>query len=475
MNVAAYVRVSTEEQAEKGNSIFEQQERLTAYCRAMGWEPPTFFVDDGFSAKNLKRPAIADLIKRVRKKEFQIVLATKLDRVCRNLLDLLQLVDVLEQYDCSFVSASESFDTSTAAGRMTLNLLGMFAQFERERISERVKDNMISLAKNTDKALTRPCFGYILIDGNFEIDEVEAEHVRFMFDQAEQGRGTRYIAKLLNEKGVKTKRGKLWDSVNVKRLMINETLTGSKVFNRRKNLKGKVQIRDANDWIVKDNSHPAIISKEQFDLVQKIFNSRKPTRTRSESETYLLTGIIYCKYCGGRMKGNTARQKHGTYHNYLCSKYVLGYGCQNHSVNRDRIEQLVIEQIKQLSQFSDVEIENVVGKSRSAQDEIQAIETALSKINKRMQKQIEAYENDLISMHDLKMARERIDQERQHLELTLDELKSKEVNAAQFRKTISSQLDDVSGTDRIKAKKSMPLLIDQIIVEAPNIEIIWRF
>ena len=475
MNIAAYVRVSTDEQADKGNSIFEQQERLSAYCKAMGWDAPTFFVDEGFSAKNLKRPAITDLLKRVQKKEFQIVLATKLDRVCRNLLDLLQLVDVLEQYECSFVSSSEAFDTSTAAGRMTLNLLGMFAQFERERISERVKDNMVSLAKNTDKALSGPCFGYDLVDGNFRINQEEAEHVRFMFDQAEQGRGTRYIAKLLNDKNVKTKRGKQWDSVNVKRLMVNEVLTGSKVFNKRKNTKGKVKFRDESEWILKEDSHEAIISKEQFDTVQAIFKSRTPTRARAESETYLLTGTIYCKFCGGRMKGNTARNKYGTYHKYICSKYVLGYGCKSHTVNRDQVEHLVIAEIEKLATMSKLDLEQIIGKSRSSQDEVSALETTLAKIEKRMQKQIEAFENDLISAHDLKLARERIELERSHTQQSLDDLKNKEVNVDLLKDNITKQLQDITGADRVKAKKSMPLLIEQIIVENQNIEIVWRF
>ncbi|MGO4147935.1 recombinase family protein, partial [Paenarthrobacter sp. YAF11_1] len=143
----------------------------------------------------------------------------KLDRFSRNLLDLLQTIHFLSGHDCSYVSASESFDTSTAVGRMTLQLLGTFAEFERERTSERVKDNMLSLAKNTDKALTKPCYGYNIEDGRYVIDEAEAENVQFMFDLAEQGHGHRMIAKFLNEKGVFTKKGKLWDQINVKRLM----------------------------------------------------------------------------------------------------------------------------------------------------------------------------------------------------------------------------------------------------------------
>jgi site-specific DNA recombinase len=471
MRIAAYVRVSTDEQADKGNSITEQQERLTAYCKAMGWPPPTIFIDDGYSAKNLKRPAVTDLIDRAN--EFDVIVSTKLDRMCRNLLDLLQLIRTLEEKGCRYISASESFDTSTAAGRMTLHLLGMFAEFERERISERVKDNMLSLARNTDKALSLACFGYDIIEGNYAINEAEAEHVRFMFDKAEEGRGTRYIAKLLNDKGVTTKRGKAWDSVNVKRLITNLTLTGVKTFNMRDGSKGKSKIRDKSAWIVKENSHPAIITAERFEAVQTLLNARKPSRANTENETYLLTGIIFCKHCGARMRGSTSRHKNHTYFRYLCSGYSLGYGCKHHAVHRDDIESYVMNAIRRIGQSSDLEIREMLS-TRSNGDEVKEVESQLAKIEKRMQKQIEAYEHDLISAADLKMARERIDKERAKLEEHLQALKSRTVDTQELRNQIEKQLEDISGTDRLKAKKSMALLIDSIIVEAPNVQIVWR-
>jgi site-specific DNA recombinase len=473
MNVAAYVRVSTDEQADKGNSISEQQERLASYCKAMGWPAPTMFIDDGYSAKNLKRPAINELLDLVAKKQYQVVLSTKLDRICRNLLDLLTLINTFESFGCRYVSASESFDTSTAAGRMTLHLLGMFAEFERERISERVKDNMLSLARNTNKALAGPCFGYDIVDGNYAINEAEAEHVRFMFDESEQGRGSRHIAKLLNDKNVLTKRGKQWDSVNVKRLITNPTLMGVKIFNMRDETKGKRKIREKSQWIVKENSHPAIITPERFEAVQTILNARKPSRANSDNETYLLTGLIYCKHCGARMKGSTARLKKHTYYRYLCGSYSLGYGCKYHAVHRDDVEAQLIDAIRRISESSDSDIQEMVS-TRFNGNEVKEIESQLLKIEKRMQKQIEAYEHDLISASDLKLARQRIEKEKEKLLEQLERLKNRTVDSEKIRNEFRQQLDDITGTDRLKAKKSMALLIDSVIVEAPNISIVWR-
>lgn len=478
MRVAAYVRVSTDEQADKGNSIFEQQERLTAYCKAMNWSAPEFYIDEGYSAKNLKRPAIANFLNDITSLRFDVILCTKLDRICRNLVELLQLVELFQNYNCRLVSASESFDTSTAAGRMVLQLLGMFAEFERERISERVRDNMKSIAKNTSRAMGKACFGYDVVDGGYVINETEAEQVRWMFDLAEAGHGHRMIAKLLNERGVLTKAGKPWDQVNVKRLMTNETLKGARIYNKRNTTKGQTKMREKSEWIVTEQNHQAIITPEQFDRVQLIFDGRKRNHARAESETYLLTGVIYCKLCGGRMKGSTARYKgeraHHVYYRYICSRYVGGYGCRHHAVDRDQLEQFVIEQIKSIASATDEQIEIMVGKSKTNEDEIKQTQEQLVKIDKRMQKQIEAFENDLISARDLKLARERIEQERVKLEQYMHDLKSRHVVPDEIRRTTNYYMNQITGDNRQKAKQSISMLIDRVVIDAPNVDIYWR-
>lgn len=479
MRVAAYIRVSTDEQADKGNSLAEQKERLTAYCIAMGWGTPIFFIDDGYSAKDLKRPEIKKLMKRVQNNEFDVVLTSKLDRLCRNLLDLLQVVDLFSSHDCSFVSASEHFDTSTAVGRMTLQLLGTFAEFERERISERVKDNMVSLAKNSDKALAQPCFGYDVIDGKYVINEEEAQHVRFMFDLAEQNHGHRMIAKELNNRGVTTKRGKLWDQINVKRLMNTETISGVMVYNKRLTKNGKTTLRDKSEWIVKEDNHPAIIPIERYQKVQEIFSSRKRARKHADSETYLLTGLVKCKHCGKNMKGQTSRNKNNnkeyTYYRYICSSYVLGYGCKYHAVHRDELESLIISQIKLAADSSARNLKIKVAASTAISDEIKEINLQLSKIDKKMQKQIEAYENDLISAEDLKGARQRVENERTLLFETLEKLKTKNIDTSAVKANAKKLLDDISGIDRVKAKASARLYIDHIeIDDGEVVDVVWK-
>ena len=475
MRVAAYVRVSTDEQADKGNSIFEQQERLTAYCKAMNWNAPEFYIDEGYSAKNLKRPAITKLLNDIKTTQYDVIVSTKLDRVCRNLSELLQIVRMFEDFNCRLVSASESFDTSTAAGRMVLQLLGMFAEFERERISERVRDNMISLAKNTNKALGKACFGYRVENGKLVIDEDEARHVRWMFDTAEQGVGFTTIAKRLNQIGVLTRNGKMWEHTSVKRFMVQETVTGTKVFNQRDFRSGTGKLRDKKEWIVKHDNHPAIISREQYDRVMALFEKRKPARIAAESETYLLSGILYCGFCGGRMKGHTVRQPYKTYHNYNCRNYIDSRSCISHRVDRGEIESFVLTQIEQIANCSLDDIELRFTKNKKTVDDVSNLKQQIERLNVRMQKQIQAFELDLIAPEDLKRAKNRIVNEREQLQERLSQLESQSLPAETIKQVAFASADSFVSGDRAKLKTTLPALIDKIVVRHRTVDIIWMF
>jgi len=477
LRVAAYIRVSTDEQTEKGNSLNEQKERLEAYCRAMGWNSPIFYKDEGFSAGDLKRPAINKLIDAVKKDNYDILLTTKLDRLSRNLLDLLQTILLLTEYKCAYVSATESFDTSTAAGRMVLQLLGVFAEFERGRISERVKDNMNSLARNTNKALSGPCFGYDIVEGMYKINEKEAEQIKYMFELADKGVGSRSIAKALNERDVLTKRGKMWDSTNVLRLLKNETVAGIRVFNKRKKVNNKIEIRPKEEWIINENNHEAIIDPDFFRDVQCILDARGHNKKHAESETYLLTGVLKCGQCGRGMKGSTARVTRGEkkylYHRYICSSYVLNYGCKHHFAHRDEIENEVIQMIKKVAMTSVAELEIKVA-TKSMKEEIQETETIIKRLSQQMQRQIEAHSKGLIEDEDLKLANERIKEERKLHRAKLEMLKENNGSVEFVKENVKKLLGDITNFDRKKAKLGIFKLIESLELKDKNIDVVWR-
>lgn len=117
----------------------------------------------------------------LRAKKVEIVVTTKIDRLTRRLIDLLSFIDEIDKYDCHFKSSTESFDTSTPVGQMVLQLLRVFAEFERERNAERVKDNMVHMAKFMDqrkgKSISRACYGYDIVDKMYVVNPQEAEVV----------------------------------------------------------------------------------------------------------------------------------------------------------------------------------------------------------------------------------------------------------------------------------------------------------
>lgn len=477
MRVAAYIRVSTDEQVERGNSLKEQRERLDAYCRAMGWPKPKVYSDDGYSAGTTKRPFLEKLFKDIGNGDIDILLTTKLDRLTRSLLDLLQLIKFMDKYKCSYVSATENFDTTTAAGRMVLQLLGVFAEFERGRTSERVQDNMNSLAKNTDLALSRPCFGYDVVNRRYEINQIEEELVKLMFDLAENGHGTRLIAKELNTKNVLTKQGKLWDSTNVRRILTNETISGTRITNKRKKVDGKTVMRPKEEWIIKKDNHPAIIDFDRFERIQGILDSRKRNKRHTESETYLLTGILKCGHCGKNMKGSTARIQRGdksyTYHRYICASYTLNYSCKHHFAHRDELESEIIKMIKQVAKTSSAELKiNISSKSKT--DDLKEMELLLERLTNQMQRQIEAHSKGLIEDEDLKISTDRVKEERRLLRAKIEMLKSVSVDTSSVKKNAQDFLDDITSLDRLKVKAGIAKLIDSMILIDEDIKTFWR-
>jgi len=143
MKIAIYIRVSTEDQAKEGYSLVVQREYLEDFAKRDGYDVFKVYCDDGMSAYSTRRPALQQLLTDAKAKRFELVLVHKIDRFSRNLKDLLMLVDELSSYGVAFKSATEPFDTSTSAGKLMFQQLGSFAEFERNRIAERVFPGMI--------------------------------------------------------------------------------------------------------------------------------------------------------------------------------------------------------------------------------------------------------------------------------------------------------------------------------------------
>jgi len=231
METGIYVRVSTEEQAQEGFSIRAQEQKLKEFAKIKDWSIYKIYMDEGISGKNLvERPAMQELIADINKGFVKNVLVFKIDRLTRSTADLIYLIDLFNQQDCSFNSLTESIDTQTASGRMFLKIIGIFAEFERENIIERVKVGIerkvregYAIGGNTSYGYDRPKNQKIQT-----VNEQEAGIVREIFDMyVNQGVSIHDIVRRLNIRKIPTKKDTTWGSTNIRRLLANSNYIGN--------------------------------------------------------------------------------------------------------------------------------------------------------------------------------------------------------------------------------------------------------
>ncbi len=328
--IAIYIRRSTDEDNQP-YSLEAQETKLRAFVESQpgDWQIVKVYSDDA-SGATTDREALQKMLRAARAGLFDTVLVYRVDRFSRRLRDLVSLLDDLADAGVAFRSATEPFDTSTPVGRMLVQMLGVFAEFEREVIIDRVISGM---ERKATKGLWNggPVpIGYLkdAKTDNVVIVEAEAAVVRLIFDLYTKDRlGTRAIANVLNDRGIRTKRGKAWSSQSVEIIITNRLYIGEKTF------------RD----IVVTDAHPAIITNAQFTYAQHILTRRSQEigQRAANASTYTLTGKIPCPQCGSTYIGTVAHGRNNAYRYYTCwsrNRYGAKQGCTLHRFNADHLE-----------------------------------------------------------------------------------------------------------------------------------------
>lgn len=341
MRCAIYRRVSTNDQVQEGFSLEAQKMRLTAYVQSQGWNLIEDYVDEGFSAKNIERPAMQRLMKDIEKQKFDVILVYRLDRFVRSVSDLHSLLQLMDKHDVKFKSATEVFETTSASGRLFITIIATLAQWERETIAERVFENMLKRSEQGKRNGAPAPFGYDLVDGNLVINEQEAKWVRFMFDKYHT-HGSQNIAKQLNNMGVKTKRGEVWSDFAVRYVLRNPINCGYIRWNYRSNAKGKFTGEEVVKPIDQENFNP-IIEKNLFDEIQKIYKSRSNMAFKSNNH-YPFSGIAVCSCCGKTFSGCQRKRKSGSmYRFYKCQgRFKFGI-CNVQAISEEAIEKAFLD------------------------------------------------------------------------------------------------------------------------------------
>jgi site-specific DNA recombinase len=304
--VAIYLRRSTDDEHQPF-SIHAQETALTSYVKSQpGWTLTATYSDDA-SGATTGRPDLQRALRAAQAGRFDVLLVYRVDRFSRRLSDLLDLLADLDDAGVAFASATEPFDTSTSIGRMLVQLLGVFAEFERETIIDRVTSGMNTKAAKGKWAGGKRPYGYQLDPDAHKLvpNETEALYLRDIFTCYTRDRiGTRAIAARLNTRGISSGTGKPWSGHQIARILVNPAYAGDIA-------RGTVYVPDA---------HPPLIDRNTFARAGDIAAARAaPHLQRSASPSdYQLTSLMTCPGCGCKYVGTAAHGRSGTYRYYTC-------------------------------------------------------------------------------------------------------------------------------------------------------------
>lgn len=271
MQTAIYCRVSTEEQAKEGFSIHAQRDKLTKYAEANDWYVVDYYIDDGISGKNLvDRKEVLRLLEDVKSGKVKNVLIYKLDRLTRSVKDLIYLIEIFNKYDCTFNSQTEKIDTSNAVGRMFVKIIGIFAEFERENLAERITLGYEQKTREGNYTNCNGVFGYdyIVGEGRLEVNREEASYVEKIFEWYLEGNSMLEISRRLEKLGVPTKRGGLWRQSTIHSILTNPLYIG----------KVRYSVGKKNCFEVESKNIEPIIDNELFFKVGKLLDRKREKR-----------------------------------------------------------------------------------------------------------------------------------------------------------------------------------------------------
>ncbi|MCB2292014.1 recombinase family protein [Clostridium algoriphilum] len=371
----------------KGESIINQIELCKREGSHLNIEKFIIYEDEGFSGKNIKRPQFQKMLSDAKQKKFDVLICYRLDRISRNISDFTSLINELDSLHISFISVNEQFDTSTPMGRAMMYIASVFAQLERETIGERVRDNMLELAKNGRWLGGQTPLGYEskklpYLDAQFKektmytLSQVkdELDVVKLIYNKYLQYKSISQVFIFIFSKNIKTKNGVDFNKKRIQLILRNPLYVrandnvlnhlsfigmnvmgtaddkhGILTYNKSKGARIR---RDITEWIAAVSTHEGIIDASCWLNVQKILDANKNKAPRlGTSAAALLTGTLKCSKCGKSMivkHGHISAKTNKKIQYYVCSTkdYSKGLRCTNPNIRVDELEKIIIDNLK---------------------------------------------------------------------------------------------------------------------------------
>ena len=346
LRCAVYTRKSSEEGLEQEfNSLDAQREACEAYVqsqKAEGWLlVPDRYDDGGFSGGTLERPALKRLLADIEASRIDVIVVYKIDRLSRSLMDFARLVEVFDRKGVTFVSVTQSFNTTTSMGRLTLNVLLSFAQFEREVIGERIRDKFAASRRKGMWMGGWAPLGYDIKDRKLIVNETEARLVQSIFERFGRGQQPQRLIAQLHREGACNKRGKPIDKGYLYRVLNNRVYLGEAVH------KGNAF----------PGEHQPIIAPALWDRVHELIvpNHRARGKRRQGETPALLKGLLFT--ADGSALTPTYTRKNGRLYRYYVANALIRIGTTASPIQRipaGQIEAAVIAQIRSILESPEI-------------------------------------------------------------------------------------------------------------------------
>ncbi len=418
--VSFYTRISTDEDHQK-YSLGAQKDRLEAFCKATygdDWRLHKVYRDTE-SGTHMNRPGLEEMLYDAETQTFDTLLVFRVDRLSRKVRELAQMVDELTKYGVVLKSITEPFDTANPAGKMMLQMLGVFAEFEHATIVERTKVGMEKKAKGGRFVGGSVPYGYHLDpEQGLVINEEEALILRKMFKMYALGKeGASAICRKLNDAGHRNRNGRKWGQRVALYMLKNPVYLG------------KIRWRE----VLYEGQHESVVSEGLFEKAQEILQERNEDlkgRQWHNRDERLLTGVIKCARCKSHMFGGGGYKNGVHVPYYVCSKRYNDHECDQAYVRAELLEPAIIQDIKAMFRDEEFmariwdEANRRLGAERpDVEKEIARVEGQMTKTQGASDRYFEAFEAGALKpeicnekVEDLRTLLEELDVEKRELE-----------------------------------------------------------
>lgn len=451
MKVALYARVSTEQQIEN-YSIPLQKERIKAFCLSKGWNDITEYVDGGYSGSNLKRPALQQLQKDIESKKIDAVIVYRLDRLSRSQRDTLYLIEeMFLPNNVEFISISETIDTSTPFGRAMIGVMSVFAQLERETITERLRSGRLKMVK--DEGLwaggsDASPYGYTRLKrGKLLVNEEERQHIVRIFEEYITLKSYIKVQKKLEKEGFTPLKDSHIISILKNRLYIGE-------------------VSFAGEWF--KGSHEPIISVDLFNAAQKV-NEHFKGRNYGKIKNNVFRQKVICGCCGETYRSYSKQDKKtgATYYYMVCRRRKMpalyDSKCFNRNIKRADLENEIFNRIKNLETSGEIEF--------TKKPEPIDYEKKMKTIDDKINKLLDLYMDDRLPKEtlDAKLADFNIQKEK-----LLTQAKETEYESSMMEEFIKNGIPNLFECDLDTQTAIIDLFVDKIIIKDDGLQVIWN-